>query len=77
MAVVLILMSLSWIGVCCWIACLQGRKTDRRGSEFYVPKFHAEFDAFERTWTTERRVYVYRDKAQWQVEFDALLRSRH
>lgn len=53
-----------------WVDWLGKHKTGRRGSKYYVPTFHAKFDAFLPLWTPQRREYVKRDHEFWQRRFD-------
>ena len=46
------------------------RRTHRKGSNYYVPTFKANFDTWERKWTMDRKLQERWDKARWQQEFN-------
>jgi hypothetical protein len=46
------------------------KRTRRKGSNYYVPTFKANFDTWESKWTMDRKLQERWDKARWQQEFN-------
>ena len=46
------------------------KRTRRKGSNYDVPTFKANFDTWESKWTMDRKLQERWDKARWQQEFN-------